>query len=86
MRRLVRRHSPEEAEFVIEGGSHLRVEPLVNEMTELRVGLEQVTIAGENGTRSVRLVLRLPSDRGPAEIAEILANSAEVKSVDWARH
>jgi putative Mg2+ transporter-C (MgtC) family protein len=86
LRRFVRRYSREDAEFVVEGGSDLRVEPLARELTRLHVGVEQISIGGENGTKSVRLVLRLPPEAEAAQVAETLSKDREVTKVDWSRH
>jgi putative Mg2+ transporter-C (MgtC) family protein len=85
LRRLVRRRAPEEAEFLVEGDAGLSIESLTGEMGRQHAGVEHISVEADNGTRSVRMVVRLPSSTRPDAIAEALADASAVRRVEWSR-
>lgn len=86
LRRLLHRHFTNVEEFTIEGGGRLGVEALITEMSRRDIVVEEVTISSEDGTRSVRMLVRLPAEAKPSDVAATIAEVPSVTSVDWSTH
>lgn len=84
--RLTRGLKPEHEEFFLDLEPTTSLESVVRHVHEagLRIDHLQIEEGGE-GERAVSLVLRLPPDRSPEDVAALLTEAPGIRNVGWTR-
>ncbi len=83
LRRLVRRRTTGKDEIVVEGDRELEVERVLSELATRRVGVDRLTMSAHNGTRLVRMAVRMPAHVQPEGVAQALVDLPSVVNVNW---
>jgi putative Mg2+ transporter-C (MgtC) family protein len=82
---LVRGLKQEREEFVIEAGPELELDDLIHRLKDAVDRIDNVRVDEEEGARHIVLVVRLPADRRPEDVLELLTEAPGVRNVDWTR-
>ena len=83
LRSLFRRFSVGREEFLVQAHPTVDVERLVDAVRTAGAALLEMRITEEGEERTVHLLVRIPRDVRPADVAARLSNIDQVRGVDW---
>jgi putative Mg2+ transporter-C (MgtC) family protein len=85
LRRVIRRYGGGKDEFTIDAAVQLDLAMLLREIRGAGAEISELQLHEEAGDQRVLLILTLPGDLPPSDMAARIARFEHVRSVDWGR-